>query len=327
MIETLNFVRGAVSSGDAVIPVLTHFCIYAGRIQGANGRLYIDAPLADIKFETVVPAERFLRAIDSCGSNAKLRFTDAGRLVVEKKPFRAMLPTQKLDSFPRGIPSKGERIKLKDADGLLATLRQLRPFIANDAERAWASTILFEEGTAYSSTNAMIAMMTCKTFGDRQVQLPVFAVDELLRIGEAPSSYSSDDTGITFYFEEKAGSPWLKTQRIAAEWPVETARDWLKREGEYRKIPEHLDAAVEKLLPFCPDPKFPVVHFKGKTISTAKGDTEAEIDGFDLGGEASFHAENLLPMLRHTEEIAITDRAALFKGKNFKGVLALLRVA
>jgi hypothetical protein len=306
--------------------VLSHFCIYKGRIQGGNGRVTIDAPCAELDFEAVIPADRFLKAVDACDGEPQLRFTDKGKLVVERKPFRAMLPTQKFDSFPRAIPSGGDRYKV--GDGLIDSLKLLRPFIATDAERAWASTMLFdEEGNVYSSTNAMIAMTHCDAFvgGLGQVQLPVFAVDELIRLAAHPNGYpdmvASDASGITFFYDEA----WVKAAHIAAEWPSETAKDWLNKTAEMKVIPKGLMSSIEQLLPFCPDPKFPVIHFRGGALSTAEGDTSATIDGFDLG-EASIHADNIRPMLSCADKMGLVERAAIFTGDDFKGVLALLRI-
>lgn len=335
MLDQLNFVRGAVSKGDAVIPVLTHFCIYKDesgwRIQGANGRVSIDAPFIDLGREAIMPAERFLKAVDNCSGEPELRFTDAGKLVVAKKPFRALLPTQPITTFPRALPSKGDRVKV--GEGLLDALRLLRPFIATDAERAWASTMLFDpQGNVYSSTNAMIAMTKCSAFKKAgEVQLPVFVVDEIIRLNIeghgglnghfTPKEIVVDETGATFYY----GDAWVKGSHIAAEWPTATAEQWLAMKAEFKKLPDGLMKAIDQLLPFCSDPKFPAIYFTRDGIATAPGDTQAEIGGFDLG-EACFHAENLRPMLDAADHIAITEKAALFKGKNFKGVMALLRM-
>lgn len=321
MLDVLKFVRGAISSTDSVLPVLTHFCIYKGRIQGANGRIYIDAPCPDLKFEVIVPAERFLRAVDTCKGEPAMNLTEAGRLVLKRESFRAILPTQSIDTFPRGEASSGKRMKV--VAGLLEAVKALRPFMATDAERPWASTIYFDAkgGVAYSAANAMIAMVKCKPF-QTDVQLPVFAADELVRIGAAPEAWAIDDKGLTFWW----GDSWLRTQLIAAEWPTETARRWMEMEAKMVEIPGDLGAQIEALLPFCPDPKYPVIHFKGKVIATAAGESEADTNvGVDLGTGA-FHADNLRPMLAYSNAIAITDKVAIFQGKNFKGVMSLLRV-
>lgn len=322
MLDTLHFVRGAVADkGRDLVPVLTHFCVYQDRIQGADGRISIDAPCAGIGFEGVVPAERFLKAVDACAGEPGLRVTDKGKLVVERKPFRALLPLQAMEAFPKTDPSAGEKIAV--LSGLIEALRQLRPFMSDDAERPWASTIYFdqEQATALAATNAMIAMVSCNPFRE-SLQLPVFCVDELLRIGTPPLMYSQDAVSVTFWWKDR----WLRAQKIVAEWPVLTARKWLSERPKLQAIPGDLVQTIERMVPFCNDPKFPIIYFKANGLSTAAGDTQAEVSGFKLG-EAAFHAENLLPMLRVCDKMFIAKDAAHFSGgTSFRGVMSILRV-
>lgn len=318
MLETLKFVRGVVAERDTV-QALTHFCIYKDHIQGSNGRIHIDAPCPNIGFEAVVPAEQFLRAFDACGGDPKVRFTDSGKLVVEKKPFRAYLPNLALDLYPRADPSTGKKQKPKGP--LLPTLRILRPFLGDDADRQWSATMMFLNGAALASSNAMIATRKCEVFA-AAVQLPFYLIDEMLRIGDEPEFYSNDSSSITFFW----GKQWLKAQLILSEWPVETARKWLAEKTKMVPIPKDLAGSVARLVPFCPNPKFPVICFDKGRLSTADGDMSAEIAGFDVG-EGKFRAENLAPMLACADKIGMVEKAALFTGPDgFKGIMAKLNL-
>lgn len=327
MLDILNFVRGAVSGDDRVMPVLSYFCIYKGRIQGANGRISIDAPCPELKLDAITPAEKLVRAIDNCTTSPSIQLTAAGRLSIRSEGFRAVLPTQGLDTFPTAKATNTNKLPI-DA-GLCDTLSKLRPFIATDAERAWASTVYFdaENGVAYASTNAAIAMMKVKPF-ESSLQLPVFAIDELLRIytmegfGE-PRSFAVDENSITFFWPKR--DAWLKTQLIAAEWPTKTAEQWMQTKAKMIKLPDNIGAEIERLLPFCPNPKHPVIHFDGALLSTSAGDSEASIELPVVIGKGAFHAENLRPMLQHADKMAITEKVGLFAGENFKGVMSLLR--
>lgn len=322
MLTTLQFVRGVVSEVDNVMPVLTHFCVYNGRLQGANGRLAIDSPCPELAFDAVVPADRFLRAVDACRGEPKIKLTD-GKVIVERKPFRATLPRLPIADYPITEVAKGKKTPLQG--DLLAHLKTLRPFMSEDAERAWASTLLFDakSKTIYAASNATIGMVEGAPFKD-SIMLPVFCVDELLRIGKEPDQYSQDDNLLTFYW----GDQWLCSRKITGEWPIATARDWLAagKKTKMTDIPETLSSSVEQLVPFCNDRKAPLIYFRKGGISTAPGETQAEINGFDLG-EGVFHAANLLPMLKRSRRMAITDRAAMFVGDDsFRGVMSILKI-
>ena len=104
MIETLNIVKGAVAN-KAIVPVLTHFHIYDGRVQGSNGKLCIDAPLPELSaLELTVPAVKFMQAVKACKGTPKLNVTPTGRLSVSSSTFRALLPLLPAESFPRSRP-------------------------------------------------------------------------------------------------------------------------------------------------------------------------------------------------------------------------------
>lgn len=323
MLERIRFVRGAVSDKAKILPVLSHFYINNGRIQGSDGRMWIDAPCPELDFQTVVPANRFLQAIDTCGGEPSIRFTEAGKMVVERKPFRSILPTQPISVYPHGEATAGKRIKI-GAD-LLDTLAALQPFLATDAERQWATSILFNDGTAFATNSAMIATVSSKAL-PLNTLIPIYVVNELLRIGTPPIAVSTDDHSMTFFWEDDS---WLRMLAVTAEWPIETARGWLKTPMTgLIDVPKGLAAAVDRLYPFCDDPKFPIMYFTDKGLSTAAGEVQAEITNIKGLGKGAFHADNLRPMLKRAKRMLITEKAALFQGDgSFRGIMALLRTA
>ncbi|MDZ4344184.1 MAG: hypothetical protein U1E51_17330, partial [Candidatus Binatia bacterium] len=235
--------------------------------------------------------------------------------------FRGFLPHHKVEAFPLQAPSTGKKRPVgKD---LLEVLTLLRPFIGDDASRPWASTLLFrkEAKAAVAANNVIIASAPCKDTFAQDIQLPVFAIDELLRIGKLPETFSCDESSITFFW----GAQWLRSQLIVAEYPSATVDKWLTKRGKMIELPKNIGAVVEDLTPFCNDPKFPVLYFRKNGIATAPGETQAEITGIDLG-EGAFRADNLKIILQRSDKIAITDSAALFSGpKGFRAIMAALK--
>lgn len=274
MLETLGLVLGAVSTKD-VVPVLTHFRIYDGRIQGFNGRIAIDAPLPEMqKLDIVVPAERFLRAVDSCGSREpKLSVADT-RLLISCKNFRAKLSLAETTSFPKAEATEGKKLSCK---GLLALLEKLLPFVGEDASRAWVCTILLRRGCAWATTNTIIAKCNYADLGT-EVALPIFAVTELLRIRKEPQSMTVDERSATFFYED--GS-WLRSSLFSDAWP-----DMEKFEAglnlETAPLPKGIKDALEVLEPFVKDPAFPVVLLDEEGMHTEDGEHQAEFKGFEF---------------------------------------------
>jgi DNA polymerase III sliding clamp (beta) subunit (PCNA family) len=320
MLEEIKFVRGAVKDRDSVAPVLTHFCISDGRIQGTNGRVYLDVPCRELDFEAVVPAEKFLRAVDACDGAPTFRKTDGGKLVIERKPFKAFLPILPRESYPHALPTPGKKIKCNAA--LPLVLRKLLPFIGTDASRPWAGTVAFDSqtGNAFAGNNATVAVCSADKFFTEYAQIPLFAIDEILRVNEPPTHYCVDESSMTFFWEDR----WLKTCLITDAWPIKTVVSFLDFDGKRVKLPAGLRRNIERITPFCIDPKFPVIYFSDKGIATQSGESQAEIAGINIGS-CVLRADNLYPVLDNSTHACVTDKAVLFWGDGFRAFMAPLK--
>ena len=321
MRDTLNLVRGAVSTKD-LLPVLTHFHIYEGRVQGGNGRIAIDAPCPELSgFDCTVPAERFLKAVDACDGEPRLKLTDGGKLTASRGKFRATLPLADHAAFPRlGLPMTSGSYGA--AEPLLPVLRRLRPFIGEDASRPWSCGVLFRGGYAWATNNMCLARAPYEL---PEMVLPVFAVDELLRIGAEPSSVEVLENALALRFE---GGWWLRCQKLEGQWP-DVARFMPAQPPERAWAADTLREAVRKVLPFCPDPKHPVVQTGGAGVSTLEGEMSAEVGCY--GGDlpvARFRAEPLLAALDAARSIDLSayPGACYWQGEGVEGVIVGLRL-
>lgn len=321
MIEILRFVRGAVADKD-LIPVLTHFSFYGGRVQGTNGRLTIDAecPVELEDLECTVPAEQFLKAIDACGGEPKSikHDTEKETLVVTKGKFRVKLTTRPLDEFPVVEPDSTRRVKQGD---MLGPLRTLRHFIGEDASRPWACGVLLKDGYAYATNNIIVCRTPCTWKGKRAVNIPSEAVEELLRVDEEPTHTSMSENTVTFFYDDDS---WLRTQLLSAQWPD---MDALCSARPRKRIPEGLREAVQRLIPFCPDKNYPLINFDGDTVKTDSGNNEASEGGFGDLHPSTFHADMLQAVLDVATHLDLTKypKACPFSGKNVAGAIVGIR--
>lgn len=315
--ESLRLVRGAVAVKD-LIPVLTHFHIYDGRIQGGNGRIAIDVPAPEeLKdFNITVPAERFLKAVDACDGEPKLSLTEAGKLRVSKGSFRALLPLAKHNEFP--IMKCGDLKPWKEVP-LLNAFRALRPFVSEDASRPWSCGILVDGHHCYATNNIILARTKVMLTEPFHFNMPVFAVDELLRIGREPQGTIQDENSVTV---DLGDGIWFKSLLYTTEWPNVSSM-FIETDIE---VPDKLLEAVIKILPFCPDPKYPKIRFSEDGISTEDGEMSASIEGLSLH-ESSFRAEPLLAMLRvatHFDPTPYPDPCP-FSGPEVEGIIVGVR--
>lgn len=318
MKKILQLVRGAVSTKD-LLPVLTHFHIYEGRVQGGNGRIAIDAPCPELKgFDCTVPAERFLKAVDACDGEPKLKLTDGGKLTVSKGKFRATLPLANHAAFPKvtELPALEAHLGGAELPVLLPILRKLYPFISTDRTRPWMCAVFINEGYAWATDNVCMARIPCGFFQD--FILPMFVVDELLRIGEEPTSVQADVNSITLHFAE---GWWMRAQKLHGEWPNVAA---LVPE----KLSDHswpsrvLAEAVRKIVPFCPNPEHPIIQIGPEGVGTLEGEMSALV-GYDNLPVGRFRAESLLAVLDASTTIDLSSypKACYWRGEAIDGVL------
>lgn len=316
MMNALNFVRGAVSTKD-MTPVLKNIFCYDGRLQGSDGKLTIDAPCKDLKgFNFTVPCAAFLKAVDACQGEPKLVIKgDSNQsLQITRDKFKATLPLDTSDSFPHQTLAGEEGTKLTGT--LLPVLRTLRPFVSEDASRPWACGILFRNGNAYATNNIIVAGIPAVSF-PQDINLPGFLVDELLRLNLEPETIVANSDSITFRFSD---SSWCKSSLLAATWPpVEN----MVPESATEQVPKGLIRAVEQVLPFCLDPKQPLIFLGADGVKTSDGDKSATVGGFELA-ESVYRAEPLLAVLRGATHVNFSDypKPAGFQGLNgLRGLL------
>ena len=327
MREILNLVKGAVSTKD-LVPVLTHFLIYGGRIQGGNGRVSIDAECSGLDgLNFAVPADRFIRAIDACGSDPTLKL-HKDKLVVKSAGFRASLPILPAESYPYKALIKNEPyLYSKGNPRFLDVLRKLKPFISTDASRPWSNSVFFRDGFAYATNNVVLARIPCDYAGP-EMQVSTHGVDEILRIGQEIDFFSLYETAIHFSYKDF----WMDVQGVSELWPSKLGdlcdqintptSNWVRCDGVLDK--------VSKLEHFFPDKKVPTVVFEGGRAATLDGDCSAEVDlGVEPGEKSlfNFNALKLVLGAATSVNLSLSPNTAAWKGDDgIEGLISKMRV-
>lgn len=293
MIKSLEIVKGGVAKKN-LNPILTHLRIKQGWVTSTNGRLTISCPIPDMdELDIVVPADRFTRAIKAA-KEPKFKITDTGRLSITGKGFRALLPLLDGIGFPMPV-KRGDRISPR---AILNTLKRLSPFIGDDATRAWCNGVLLYKGYAYA-TNNTILVKSPVDWGTPAINLPEYLVNELVRLDRSIEEIITNGTTITF---KLADSVWLNSSLASTKWPN---ADSLFSGSDYSalyELPTELKKSILTILPFCPDPKFPRIHFDDGGVSTDPGSHEASIEIEGLGiAPTTWRAEPMLLMLEHSK--------------------------
>lgn len=217
MLNTFRTLSGAVSTKD-FIPSLTHFALQSGRAAAFDGRVYISAPAPELSHlpPLTAPADALLAALEGCGEDPPSLSFDAesGRLRVTSKRFTARIPVGEAAAFPFSAASEKGAKKLNGS--ILSALKALRPFVGDDASRPWCSSILLRGAVAFASNNVVLAEQSLPMIFPLPSALPVFAVDELLRIGAEPRAVAADERALTFFLPDGV---FLRAALFSEAWP------------------------------------------------------------------------------------------------------------
>lgn len=299
----LRRVRGAVSTRD-LVPVLTHFHFYGGRVQGTNGHITVDSVLPGSTLDGTVPAERFIKVLDRCTEEITLS-QDAHHLTVKSGRFKAKIAFSQ-DPFPlmRHLAVDGG-VPFMFQPAMWYAVQAIQPFIGTDASRPWSRSALIRGAYVYATNNVVLVrslwagVPSLVPEGMTDVMLPESLIDEMSRHHEPITGALVSENALQIDYREPGSTDpafWIRAVRNNESWP-NVAPMFATLDGlTLPEVPEGLHTAVETVAPFCVDVKLPVVRFGPGGVSTMEGDHMASIEGFDLP-EAAFLAPHLLPAL------------------------------
>lgn len=314
MLNELRFVQGAVARKDFQ-PALVHFHIQGGTIQGYNGVLSLCCPIA-LDLDVTPNAVQLVKAIQGCTENLSLTVTPAGRLAIKSGRYKAFV-----DCFPGGFPAikpEGERVELSEP--ILPALKVLAPCVAEDASRQWARGVLFRGKSMYATNNVVLLERRFQTAFPMEANLPLEAVNELLRIGEEPLYLLVADNAVTFFFDEKR---WLRAQLYTNTWPdIEKVLD---RESNQQPVPLKVED-LSGLLPFLDD--CGRIHFLEGRLATSVAEGEGatvEIPGLPEGGVYNARMLHLALERAQTFDFTLYPAPCLFRGDRLRGALIGMR--
>ena len=285
MISKLDIVKGCFKNKDT-LPVLTHIHISGGKVTTTNGRLTISTDIAElVDLDVIVPADKFIRAVRLC-KTPNFKVTPAGKLSISKGKTRIYLPV--LNSVFPNYEQDGTVLHAKD---LLLVLEKLLPFVSEDASRPWSCGVLLYSGTAYATNNVLLVKTKVDWTGP-PINLPSFLIKELLRLKMAIKDVTVHDTSITVNLEDAK----LHSVLLSTKWPnIDKLLDSVDTTN-IKPISEDLLVAVESIVPFCPDDKFPKIQFTEDGVSTEDGEHTAIVNYSGLE-KSIWRAEPLLTLL------------------------------
>lgn len=318
IIDDLRFVQGAVAR-KGYDPALTHFKLSKGKVQSYNGIISLCSPI-DIDFDASPKAVPFIRAVQASKDGMTLHMTAGGKLAVRSGPFRAFVECLPDDvPFPT-IEPEGREVSLEGMD-ILAPLRTVEKFIAEDASRQWARGVLFRDQSLFATNNITLVEHWLPVRFPVEINVPQEAVSELLRIKDKPESLLVTENHITFRY---ASGRWLKSRLYGVSWP--NVESLLGRDSAQVGVEDSFFTALETLTPFIE--KNGGVYFCGDVIRTSMEEGSGASIEFGVHSEAAFHHSQLMLLrgLAKSIDWSMYPAPCLFYGADIRGVIAGRRV-
>lgn len=313
MLKSLKFVQGAVKK-NVISPEMEHYRIADGRIVGYNGHMALSAPLPlDIKANP--KADLFFKAVQNCTDAASIDMTAAGRLAVRSGAFKAFIPC--LDDLVHTMNPVGETYEVPEK--FVAALRRVEPFVSEDASRPWSMGVYFE-GQLMMATNNVTLVQVWAGKEMPKVNIPRFAVQEIIRIGEQPEALQSDGRSLTVHY---ADGRWLTTSVYDTEWPMGIVAKVFAAEHEATPVAHGLFAAVEKLAPFIDGKSAPLYFLDGRVATSLHEDDGASIDVEGLVGGPCFNLKQMQSVgeVAKTVDWSLYPGPCIFYGENLRGII------
>jgi hypothetical protein len=322
MLEKLKFVERAVDD-KGIIRALTHIYIYDGRAQGGDGRIVIDSECEELREHNFsVDAVKFIRAVEACDGDPKIEQIGDGRIKVSKSRTIIRMPTLKAEDYPIEVKRSDNDIEVEVPDNFLDVFKAIRDFISLDASRPWSQGVWLDGEFAYATNNVSMVRSPFK-WTSRKINLPRFAVDEIVALGRNPDKIILGATYITLDY----GDFWLKSFLYTDEWPQDTIdKLFASMSISMIDVPSDLLPAIERISPFCANPKMPVIHFKANAVSTDDGAEYAEVE-MDWDGAGAYRLEVIVRVLRVAEQWdpSTYPGPVFFKGGILEGMMIGVR--
>jgi DNA polymerase III sliding clamp (beta) subunit (PCNA family) len=313
MLKELKFVQGAVSTKDLVVE-MKHVVIHNRHIRAFNGLLTLSSPI-DLDISCAPKAAPLLKAIDGCTDAVTLALTEAGKLRITSGGFRAFIECVDMEAVPHPVPT-GRQVAL-NGELLMDAFRKLHHFGGDDASRPWTNGILLRGQSAFATNNVCLVEYWLGTQFPVSLNIPMPAIKEMMRIGEAPTGATVDENSATFYYE---GSRWLKTQLYNTDWP--DLSSILDVQAAPSAIPEGLFEALDSLKPFLEDRGY--VYFTDGHVSTHESLEHGAC--FTVPGVPEGHvfSHKMLNLLRHVAtsmDMTTYPKPMRFFGERLRGAI------
>lgn len=313
----LKWLDDALASKDIVL-AMTHYRVKDRMMTATNGRIVAGHP-CNVSGEFLVPGVELKQIFNRLEDEPKITIKDE-RVHLSVGRFRGSL--QIMPSEEWRFPDLEGEIKWKAfPDGLIAIMRDLRPFVSENAVHSWSLGIAIDDGWCYASNNIILAGAQLPKSKGVKALLPGWAMDFLLQRGEGLCQWAFSDHYMAFRWENGA---WMRSTLIDNKFPEkagqmirEATEPTQKVNDQYRKAVIRVAELSDEFIAIYAD------HIEGRTelsiiTETLKNEVPTDSE-FSLWGAK--HLASVINVATAWQPAA-WPKPSPFRGERIQGYIA-----
>jgi hypothetical protein len=257
----------------------------------------------------------FYKVIDSCNGPTTLELQENGQLLIRSGRMRAHVPCID-DTGYHAVPTGKSQ---PAPERFVEMLKAVEPYISDDASRPWAMGAMFDGPSLYATNNVIFVQYWTGLNFKPGINVPGFAVREIIRTGLQPTLLQSDENSLTIHYED---GRWIKTQLYDTAWPMDVVeRIFAEAPDDSQPLPEGFVDAVESVTRFVEDKSDPIYFING-TLSTK--DHEGIGVSFEVPGliDGPCFAAPVLKLIADADKVSLSSypKPCLFYKNLMRGV-------
>lgn len=212
MQNEIAWITDAISTKN-IAREMTHYRVQDKEIRATDGRLTAGHPFPYTDGSFLVPGSEFEKLIKRLPSAPTITVLD-GSITLVSGRSRGSIKTLPIEEW--GYPGVDEDGWEDAPEGLIETLRDLLPFVSDNATQLWSCGICLQHGYAYATNNVALAGVRCEELGDINCIIPLWAAEFIVDRGDGLVEWAWTDNYVAFRWKNGA---WMRAQLIDATFP------------------------------------------------------------------------------------------------------------
>lgn len=216
MLETIKWIKNAVST-KGLTESTSYYKVANGQILATDGKITAGHPWPTDDLY-LVPGIEFDKIVSRYSGKVTI---EVGSNEITIKSGKSRGTVQTLNPGDWDFPLISDETWEPIPRNLLNVIRQLKPFISENATHAWSLGVTLQDGWCFATNNVALAGVQLTELHDIDVVLPLWAIEFLMNREQKLTHWTWTDNYVAFKWENGA---WMKSQLIDSKFPPQASQ-------------------------------------------------------------------------------------------------------